>query len=323
MDIFTLDELLGEIRNQKAEDLTFLGNFIHSFKREKQMFKEDSFNLFELVNYIHEQKVSRKEFDLIQYYVSKMKKFFNHLNNNATDEYVDPRTPLPNHVMSQTFERICTKAEKQNNILDSFMEKVRDYYEHNRGDAVVERATKIIECNVTAQFILKYLQDLDQHLLSELDKIEDLSHYLKQDGIETFDTDEVKKRVYHALTGEDLPDEEGVIKRIMKTGEDVIGKTLQKMQKDKKKERESKKDDDDDDLINLLNEKKDPGKKNNDLDESLVFGNKEDGDKNDKLQESVALSGISDMIKKSGDPDQFKELMKKLAAGNNEQKPDN
>jgi hypothetical protein len=305
VDIATIDALLTQIRNQKAEDLTLIGNFIHEFKREKQLFKEDNFNLFEMVNFIHEKKVTKGQFELLQYYINKMKKLYNLANNLPLDEYLDPRTPLPNALLSTTFDRICTKAEKQNDILSNFLSNIEQYYQANRGDAVVERVNRIIEWNIVGDYILKYVADVDRHLLAELDKLEAIENYLRSDGIESLPVETVRSKLYSILVGEELPELKQPEKEKGQKEIDALAKLLkldEKLQEPKSKQStgirfKEPKDDDLDNFINLLNDKKQPATTQDPkLNDSFLFDDKLKAAKDNKLADSILFGDGADKL---------------------------
>ena len=229
IDLSTLSELMFQVlREDKSADLSLLGNFIHEFKREKQLFKEDQFNLFEMVNFIHEKKYSRAQFEIISHFINRLRKAYNVSKNLPKDQYVDPRTPFTNSFLSTTFEALCKKAERQSDSIETLIKELEQEYERYKGPEATLRTNRIIEYNVMGDYILKRFTYLDNRLLEALDKLEELGNYLTQEEIDQVPMEEVRRRTYQILTGQELREQTAPTKKLegfknllkkMKTGD--------------------------------------------------------------------------------------------------------
>jgi len=216
IDLYSLNQLMKQvILEEKSQDLTMLGGFIHEFKREKQLFKEDQFNLFEMVNFIHEKKYSRSNFEIISYFIEALKKAYNLSKNFPKDHYVDPRTSFPNSFLSSVFDRLCKKASKQSEIVEKLVQDLEDEFERYRQPEATNRTNAIIEHNVLADFILRRFGVIDNHLLEVFDRLEEVGNYMTQEEIDQIPMEEVRERVYFILTGEELrKNEHGNMKKL-------------------------------------------------------------------------------------------------------------
>lgn len=208
IELHSLNSLMNQVvLQEKSQDLTMLGSFIHEFKREKQLFKEDQFNIFEMVNFIHEKKYSRAQFEIISYYIEALKKAYNLSKAFPKDQYVDPRTSFANSFLSTVFDRLCNKAHRQSEIIEKLIKDLEEEYERYRQPEATNRTNKIIEHNVLADFILRRFNVLDNHLLEVFDRLEEVGNYMTQEEIDQIPMEEVRSRVYFILTGEEIKKE--------------------------------------------------------------------------------------------------------------------
>ena len=76
------------------------------------------------------------------------------------------------------------------------------------------RTNKIIEHNVIGDEILKRFMALDDALLTDLDKLEELGNYIPQVEDERIPTHEIRKRIYYIITGGDLREERQQMKKL-------------------------------------------------------------------------------------------------------------
>ena len=108
---------------RKAQTLAKLGALLQAYKEHKVQFKEDSFTLFDLANYIYDELVDKAENELMFFLVAKFKLAVNRRHGAPDDAEVDPRKPHPVAELDEVFESLCEKNQREVRVLSGFLEE--------------------------------------------------------------------------------------------------------------------------------------------------------------------------------------------------------
>lgn len=167
---------LEEKQKNEEESLKIMGDFLQAFKKEKQHFKEETFTLYEIVEFIYEQKYKRKDFDILTKMINKAKNLFNYSRNQTKNQEIHAKQSISLTILTQSLNAFCHKAYISSEILSNFIEKINnlliknlEFYKPNNIEI-----HKALQYNLSLDFVEKYLENLlflSQKLLGNLDRL--------------------------------------------------------------------------------------------------------------------------------------------------------
>ena len=285
------------IEKVQTEELTLIGKFIRDFRQHKFMFKENTFDLFELANFIHEKKLPTEDFEVLSDYIIKMKKYYNITQGRDKHAYVEPKEPLENIILSASFERMCKKAETEVKTIAEFLESLEKIIDqHEISGVKSERVAKTMHQNIVADFILKFFESLDHALIGKLSKLEEISHFLNSDETSTMTPELVVKKLLQIFDGvKSDPNEEKSLLQDQPEFESRIWGSPQRQPLGQSTRTEAQKDDDIDQFIEFFNEKKKPTGKSESLRGDAKKGLSQVGAKEDKDSSNRQRMRVQDL----------------------------
>ena len=125
-DNIQLDKLILAVDTKaknKSDLLDRMGTLLTQYKNHKVSFKEETFTLFDLADYIHTEITEDKDNSLLFLLVGKFKKAINLRYGLEEDSEVDPRKPFDVKELDQVFADLCDKNQKEIQILAGFLEE--------------------------------------------------------------------------------------------------------------------------------------------------------------------------------------------------------
>lgn len=126
-DEMTYDLLLPYLESlqiNEQDELKLMGDFVSKFKKYKQNFKEQTFTLLELVDFIYEKKYTRKDFETLTKLIKKVKKMFNISMKLPQNEEIQPKQHIHLSILGQSLNGMCHKAFLTSEILSHFLENL-------------------------------------------------------------------------------------------------------------------------------------------------------------------------------------------------------
>ena len=175
-----LVELEGR-RQKETEIITVV--FLKEFKGQKTYFKESQFTLFEIGNFLAEQKITQEQLQIISEFLNKVKKLFNLRSGNASNlTVVDPNLKIPMELLNDILDIQCQKAIHENEVVNDCIDRIlgdldRLATQHQPNSTHV---IEIFERNVIMDTALKYFRSLDKELFHWVAKITQMFEFLIQ-----------------------------------------------------------------------------------------------------------------------------------------------
>lgn len=117
--IFSVDDKA----RKKAQMLSKLGGLLTDYKEHKVSFKEETFTLFDLANYIYDELVDKNENELMFLLVGKFKAAINRKLGRPPEAEVDPRKPYDVAELDQVFDTLCSKNQREIRVMSGFLEE--------------------------------------------------------------------------------------------------------------------------------------------------------------------------------------------------------
>jgi len=108
---------------RKALMLSKLGGLLNAYKEHKVQFQEETFTLFDLANYIYDEIVDKNENELMFLLVSKFKVAINRKLGRPAETEVDPRKPYEVAELDEVFDSLCTKNQREIQVMSGFLEE--------------------------------------------------------------------------------------------------------------------------------------------------------------------------------------------------------
>lgn len=107
----------------KSDLLERLGTLLTQYKNHKVGFKEETFTMFDLADYIHTEITLERDNNLFFLLVGKFKKAANANIGLHEDAEIDPRKPFQLQELDAVFADLCDKNQREIQILSGFLEE--------------------------------------------------------------------------------------------------------------------------------------------------------------------------------------------------------
>lgn len=162
-----LDDLLQtleEMTSERAEYLQRMGALLQQYKETKVMFKEETFNLYDIANHIYTQISEESDNDLMFYLVAKFKKHINTKEGNGQHFEIDPKKSFNLKELDNTFHRICDKTQAKIRTVGDILQKLEDDLSNYQRNYNNEKVSLAVHENVVATFFIKLFDDIDHNI---------------------------------------------------------------------------------------------------------------------------------------------------------------
>lgn len=107
----------------KSDLLERLGTLLKEYKNHRVGFKEETFTLFDLADYIHTEVIQERDNNLFFLLIGKFKKAINIRFGLHEDAEIDPRKPFDLKELDDVFADLCDKNLREIQILSGFLEE--------------------------------------------------------------------------------------------------------------------------------------------------------------------------------------------------------
>lgn len=108
---------------QKSDLLERMGNLLTKYKNHKVAFKEETFTLFDMADFIHTEITDQKDNDLFFLLVAKFKVAVNGKFGRSAEAEVDPRKQFDVTELDSVFMELCEKNQKEIQVVTGFLEE--------------------------------------------------------------------------------------------------------------------------------------------------------------------------------------------------------
>lgn len=106
---------------QKSDLLEKLGELLTRYKDHKVSFKEETFTLYDMADFIHTEIIDRKENELLFLLVAKFKIAINRQHFRPDEAEIDPRKKFDVTELDNVFTDLCDKNQKEIQIVSGFL----------------------------------------------------------------------------------------------------------------------------------------------------------------------------------------------------------
>lgn len=107
----------------KSDLLERLGELLTMYKNHKVSLKEETFNLFDLADFIHTEVTQERDNNLLFLLVGKFKKAVNLRLGLDEGAEVDPRKNFNLKELDDVFAELCEKNQREIQVLSGFLEE--------------------------------------------------------------------------------------------------------------------------------------------------------------------------------------------------------